>query len=89
LTLAEPEGYQRIFLDEEKSLIKLLVGVRKLSMRPQLNDMVNRLLEAYSSNNDFLASFSTFNAPVTLCCGRFLSFDQNKEIIHEIPIFNQ
>ena len=49
LTLAEPEGYMRVFLDEGEPLCKLLkrLGASKLSS--QLKDYVNRLLEASTS----------------------------------------
>jgi len=49
LTLADPEGYMRIFLDEGQPMLKLLkrLGTKKLT--PQLNEYVNRLLEAGDS----------------------------------------
>jgi LuxR family maltose regulon positive regulatory protein len=46
LSLAEPEGYMRIFLDEGGAMIKLLKQVRTSKLRPQLKGYVNRLLEA-------------------------------------------
>jgi LuxR family maltose regulon positive regulatory protein len=46
LTLAEPEGYVRIFLDEGEPMFKLLERLKTSELTPQLKDYVNRLLEA-------------------------------------------
>jgi LuxR family maltose regulon positive regulatory protein len=46
LVLAEPEGYIRIFLDEDEPMLKLLKRLRTKKLTPQLKDYVNRLLEA-------------------------------------------
>lgn len=50
LSLAEPEGYMRIFLDEGKPMIKLLKRLKTSKLTPQLKDYVNRLLEALASS---------------------------------------
>ena len=46
LTLAEPEGYMRIFLDEGEAVCKLLRQLSLLELTNQLDDYVNRILEA-------------------------------------------
>lgn len=46
LTLAEPEGYMRIFLDEGEPMSELLERLKTSSLTPQLEEYVNRLLEA-------------------------------------------
>ena len=45
LTLAEPEGYMRVFLDEGEPLCKLLKQLRASKLTPRLKDYVNRSLE--------------------------------------------
>jgi LuxR family maltose regulon positive regulatory protein len=45
LSLAEPEGYVRVFLDEGESMRKLLKRLRASRLTPQVNNYVNRLLE--------------------------------------------
>ena len=51
LTMAEPEGYMRIFLDEGKSMRELLERIKTSSLTPQLEKYVNRLLEAGTSES--------------------------------------
>lgn len=46
LALAEPGGYMRIFLDEGEPIQNLLERLQTQKLTPQLNDYVNRLLEA-------------------------------------------
>ena len=45
LTLAEPEGYMRIFMDEGAPMIQLLARLKTSKLTPQLRAYVNRLLE--------------------------------------------
>jgi LuxR family maltose regulon positive regulatory protein len=49
LTLAEPEGYARIFLDEGEPMLELLEKLRTSKLTPQVKDYVSRLLEAFTS----------------------------------------
>jgi LuxR family maltose regulon positive regulatory protein len=44
LTLAEPEGYARIFLDEGEPMIELLKRLRGSNLSPPLKEYANRLL---------------------------------------------
>jgi len=46
LTLAEPEGYMRVFLDEGEAMLNLLTLLGTSELTPQLKDYVNRLMEA-------------------------------------------
>jgi LuxR family maltose regulon positive regulatory protein len=46
LTLAEPVGYVRIFLDEGKPMIELLKQLKASRPAPNLMNYINRLLEA-------------------------------------------
>jgi len=48
LSLAEPEGFMRIFLDEGEPMIRLLKKLRTSKLSSQLSDYVKRLLEAFA-----------------------------------------
>ena len=55
LTLAEPEGYMRIFLDEGELMCELLERLKTSSLTPQLEEYVNRLLEAGAPESKAIA----------------------------------
>jgi LuxR family maltose regulon positive regulatory protein len=57
LTLAQPEGHMRIFLDEGKPMNQLLKGTKESELDNNPKNYVNRLLEAFTSE----ASLSTTN----------------------------
>lgn len=49
VSLAEPEGYVRIFVDEGASMAELLRMLRARDVPPRLKEYVNSLLEAYEN----------------------------------------
>jgi LuxR family maltose regulon positive regulatory protein len=46
LTLAEPDGYMRVFLSEGEPVLNLLRQLEKSELTPRIRNFVNRILEA-------------------------------------------
>jgi len=49
LLLAEPEGFNGVFLDEEEPIVRLLKQMKLLNSNPQIRDYANRLLHTLAS----------------------------------------
>ena len=50
LTLAEPEGYVRIFVDEGKSMAELLKRLEAKSGTPERKQYIRKLLSAFDAS---------------------------------------
>jgi LuxR family transcriptional regulator, maltose regulon positive regulatory protein len=53
LTLAEPEGYVRIFVDEGKPMAELLTGIEAKDGTMRVNDYILKLLSAFDMHKEF------------------------------------
>ncbi len=56
LTLAGPEGYIRIFVDEGRPMAELLAGINQKNGTPRMKEYVHKLLAAFGDTEDFLPS---------------------------------
>jgi len=55
LSLAEPEGYMRVFLDEGEPILKLLKRLGTSELTPRLKDYVSQLLDAGTPESNMIA----------------------------------
>ena len=55
LSLAEPEGYLRVFLDEGEPILKLLKRLGTSELTPRLKEYVSRLLDAGTPESNMIA----------------------------------
>ena len=60
LTLAEPEGYVRIFVDEGKPMAELLTRMKDESGTLRVKEYVHKLLAAFGDKNEFHPSHLHF-----------------------------
>jgi LuxR family maltose regulon positive regulatory protein len=73
LTLAEPEGYVRIFVDEGKPMAELLTRIEAKAGTPRLKEYIFKLLSAFDMHKGIYPSGSASpSAPV----------EQNKSLLH-------
>ena len=60
LTLAEPEGYVRIFVDEGKPMAELLTKIETKDGTLRLNKFILKLLSAFDLHTEIFPTGSTF-----------------------------
>ena len=63
LTLAEPEGYVRIFVDEGKPMAELLTRIEAKDGTLRVKEYILKLLSAYDLHNEIFPSGSTLHSP--------------------------